>query len=557
MTRWKILCVANQALDICAWCSAATWCEQRKGGRPQCAGCKIVIFFQYLYKPLGFTLLGWQEKVLRDLYGTVQPDTGLRRYRRAYVSTAKKQGKSFLIGGLPIYHLIHEHEIRPEAYGAAAAKDQAAIVFRAAAQLVRANPELLARLRILESTRRITLRNGGGFYAVLSADGDVNDGIEPSLAMIDELHRWKTEKALTLYTVITKGMISRPQPLGIEITTAGEVYKSELCWRQYEYARQVLSGSLKSERFYAAIWAADEKKLAEDPEYWKSREARVAANPSHEDLGGFLKDEALVEELSSAIAIPANYPDYLRYHLNVWVQDEKRAIDLAQWDACPMEWKAEGWPLSPEFLARFVRRECWIGVDLSATTDLTAVTIVFPRDDGHFDFLPFIWATEKALRQLDHLRRYIARGFIEKIQGPVIDYGLVKERILWAKEQFDVREVDWDPWGDKRLVQEITEEGLLCIEVPQRYQPMSFFTKAFLESIAAGKIHHGGHPVLRWSADCLTLKTDRNDNILPSRPDRGRNATRTDPIIAGIMAMGRSLAAEEQTITYMGGFSSE
>jgi phage terminase large subunit-like protein len=404
--------VAKTALDTCSWCSAATWCEQRKGGRPQCAGCKVVAFFKYLYRPLGFTLLGWQEKVLRDLFGTVQVDTGLRRYRRGYISMAKKQGKSFLIGGLPIFHLIHENEIRPEAYGAAASKDQAGIVFRAAALLVRANPDLLARLKILDSTRRITHRHRGGFYAVLSADGDVNDGIEPSLAMIDELHRWKTEKAETLYKVITKGMISRSQPLEVEITTAGEVYKSELCFRQYQYAKQVLSGSLQSDRFYAAIWEADAKRLAEDTEYWKSREARVAANPSHEDLGGFLKDEAIVEELNNAIAVPANYPDYLRYQLNVWVQDVHRAIDLAQWDACPMDWKAEGWPLSDDFVARFANRPCWIGVDLSATTDLTAMTMVFPREDGHFDLVPFIWATAKALRQLD--------GSVANRRGPIL-----------------------------------------------------------------------------------------------------------------------------------------
>jgi len=548
--------VAKQSLDTCAWCAAETWCERRKDGRPQCAGCKIVLFFRYLYRPLGFILLDWQEKVLRDLYGTVQVDTGRRRYRRAYVSMAKKQGKSFLIAGLPIFHMIHEDEIRPEAYGAAASKDQAGIVFRAAAQLVRANRDLLEELKILPSTRRILRRDGGGFYAVLSADGDVNDGIEPSLAMIDELHRWKTEKAKTLYNVITKGMISRKEPLEVEVTTAGEVYKSELCWQQYQYAQQVLSGSIQSERFYAAIWEADAKKLVEDPEYWKSREARVAANPSHEDLGGFLKDEALVDELDKAIAVPAHYPDYLRYHLNVWVQDVSRAIDLAQWDACPMDWQAEGWPFSAAFLARFAKRECFVGVDLSATTDLTAVTIVFPREDGHFDFLSFVWATEKALRQLDHLKKYIARGFIEKVDGQVIDYGLIKERILWAQKEFDVREVDWDPWGDKRLVQEITEEGMECVEVPQRHQPMSFFTKAFLESIAAGKIHHGGNPVLRWSADCLTLRTDGQDNILPSRPDRSRNATRTDPIIAGIMALGRSMAAEDNRINYMGGLRS-
>ena len=102
-----------------------------------------------MYPPLGYRLLDWQKKVLRDIYGTVWPEDGRRKYRSAYISVSKKNGKSFLIGGLPLYHLLMENAHNPEAYGAAAAKDQAGLVFKAAAQLVTANRHLQSRLKVL------------------------------------------------------------------------------------------------------------------------------------------------------------------------------------------------------------------------------------------------------------------------------------------------------------------------------------------------------------------------------------------------------------------------
>ena len=140
MTPSRPSCVADYTLQTCGYCQADTWCEIRRNGMPQCRACKVERFFaEILYPPLGYKLLEWQRKVLRDLYGTVSPEDGKRRYRSAYVSVAKKNGKSFLIGGLPLYHLLMENERNPEAYGAAAAKDQAGLVFKAAAQLVAAN----------------------------------------------------------------------------------------------------------------------------------------------------------------------------------------------------------------------------------------------------------------------------------------------------------------------------------------------------------------------------------------------------------------------------------
>src|SRR5580765_8511910 len=103
MTLSRTSCVADYTLQTCGYCQGDTWCETRRNGMPQCRGCKVERFFaEILYPPLGYKLLDWQRKVLRDLYGTVAPEDGKRRYRSAYVSVAKKNGKSFLIGGLPI-----------------------------------------------------------------------------------------------------------------------------------------------------------------------------------------------------------------------------------------------------------------------------------------------------------------------------------------------------------------------------------------------------------------------------------------------------------------------
>ncbi len=131
----------------CAYCKAETWCEKRSDGTPQCRACKIERFFErVLYPPLGYKLQSWQRKVLRNLYGTVNPENGLRKFRRSFISVGKQNGKSFLLGGLPIYHLLMEAELQPEAYGVASARDQAAIVYKAAALLVDVNPELTKKL---------------------------------------------------------------------------------------------------------------------------------------------------------------------------------------------------------------------------------------------------------------------------------------------------------------------------------------------------------------------------------------------------------------------------
>ena len=546
--------MADYRPETCAYCQTDTWCEIRANGKPQCRACKVERFFEtVLYAPLGFRLLDWQRKVLRDLYGTVQAETGLRQYRIGFVSMAKKQGKSFLIGGLPIYHLLMENEVRPEAYGAAAAKDQAGIVFKAAAQFVKANPVLSERIKLLESTKRMLRRDGGGSYAVLSADGDVQDGIEPSLAVLDELHRWKTAKADTLYDVITKGVISRHEPLVVEVTTAGEQYESPLWFREHEHARQILDGSLKSDRFYAAIWSADAKRLETDADYWKSREARVAANPSHEDHGGFLKDEALVAEMEKAIANPAQRPKYLRYNLNVPViSGEQRAIEMPRWYECGGGVDLQSWSVyDPKLLIEewgLKDRACWAGVDASWTIDLTALSLVFPPvGEEPWSIICFFWMPAERVAERERSDRvpyahWAERKFIEATPGNAVDQNAVKERIRWAAKQFELREVAFDPWNFRTSASDLLGEGLQCIEIRQGYALLSEPTKRLLELYLDRKIRHGNHPVLNWNASCLSLQGDHKDNVQPTKPERGKSSKRIDGISATVTALARAMA---------------
>lgn len=417
---------------------------------------------------------------------------------------------------------------------------------------------------MVASTKRILRYDGGGFYAVLSADGDLQDGIEPSLVIRDEVHRWKTARAETLHDVITKGQISRGEPLDIGITTAGAEYESPLWWREYQHAKPTLDGSLESATFYAAIWEADVQRIDIDPEYWTSREARAAANPSHEDLGGFLKDSALLVELQKALAEPSERSKYLRYHLNVPLKaQEDPIIDMPKWQLCgggvdlrawgkfDIERLIDGW--------RLAGRPCWAGVDSSWTTDLTAVVFVFPpfEREETWSLLPFFWMPNARVRQLERVCRvkystWIERGFIEATDGNAIDLRAVLDRIRWGRREFDLREVPFDRYNFRTEAMNLNEEGILAVEVPQTYVHLSHPTKFLLTSYLDQKIRHGNHPVLNWMASCLQLQYDNKDNCQPTKPTRGKSAKRIDGISAIVTALARALVDQDDRLVYTG-----
>lgn len=518
--------------DECARCQAPTWCISRADGRPQCRACEVERFFDgYLYPPLGYKLLPWQRDFLRTIYGTSESADSWRRYYwSAYLCVPKKQGKTFLVAGLPIYHLIVEAErdeiFSPLAVSAASTRDQANLVMKAALEMIQVNPGLRARLKPLPSTKRIQKRNGNGEYQVLSADGKTNDGCEPSLVIKDEFHRWGKQAHETLDSVLTKGMkVSRKEPLEIKITTAGSIYESKLWAEEHQKAKNVIAGRITIARYYASIYQADPERIKREPEYWKSKEARVLANPSHVENGGFIADEGLASEVEEAVGNPHKISEYIRLNLNVeTLTTGAKAIDPHRWEACP------------HITRGLLGQRCYGGVDLASTTDLASFALWFPDDEGGGDLKTWSWLPEEKIAELSDkckvdLASWVRDGWLIACPGSTIDQNAIQEKVRWAMSEFDVRQVGYDQHNAWKFASELKNEGVDMVPVTQDYAGLNEPAKVMFELIQRGALRHDHQPVETWAADCLRIKTF-NDRIAPVKPERSAAMYRIDPMMA-------------------------
>jgi phage terminase large subunit-like protein len=512
-------------------------------------------FFEHILKHTAdewfgkpFLLMPWQEEALSAIFGELD-EAGNRVIDMAYLEVPKKAGKSEMAAGLALFVLLTTSTPGCQVYGAAAATRQALNVFRAACKMVDQSPVLSKRLRVLRGTHRIIKRSDPeSFYAAVAADGDFGDGVNPAVVIADEIHRWKTRKQLDNWDVLSNGGITRRQTLTIAITTAGVQNESPLAWRLHEKSRKIEEGIVSDEKFYGRIYGAAKEDDPADPATW------IKANPSLKQNGGFLDIEKIREKYVSHEA-EGDLTSFKRYYLNMWDQKESRAIDMVKWDASAGNWHAEGLlakplgdkvrPLSPTVMARFQKRRCWAGVDLSMTTDLSAVSLVFPADDGAFEVLVFFWMPEQAVRQRERrdgmpYQRWADKGFIELSQGDVIDYRDITARLEWADQMFDLSEIGFDPWNSRQISVPMMAEGYPCVEIRQGVATLSEPSKKLLELVAGGKLHHGGHPVLRWNASCLATK-ENNDNLMFTKPERSKSSSRIDGIAATVNALARAI----------------
>lgn len=491
----------------------------------------------YSKKP--FILAPWEKKVVRDVFGTIKPD-GHRQFTTVYIEIGKKNGKTELASGFALYGLIADGESGAEIYSAASTADQAGICFRVAAQMVRNHVWLKNRINIHESTKVLNLKGEPtSFYKAISSDADVQDGIEPHFALFDELHRQKNRK---LYDVLYRGMSNRRQPLFVQLTTAGVVGESEVCWEQHEYARQLLNGVFKDPSFYPVIYGLDESENWQDegkPARYNSKGTCIApatgwykANPA---LGTYLKVEKIREEYQKALRIPGEQNSFRRFRLSQWVSQETRWINSNEWKACG----------DPFDLNSLVGRPCYAGLDLSTSRDITAYVKSF-EIDGIYHLLPHFWVPEEELRRRieqgdNRFEIWRKQGLITITDGNVIDFRVIRQQIEQDSTIYEIKEIGHDPWNATEIVQNLAEHGLTMVPIRQGFATMSPASKDFETLILERRLRHGNNPVLNWMMDCVTIKSDPAGNIKPVKPDRLKSSKRIDGIVAAIMALDRSI----------------
>ena len=469
-----------------------------------------------------FDLMPWQEQVIRDVFGVVK-ENGYRQFTTAFVEIPKKMGKSELAAAIALYLTCFDMEQRAEVYGCASDRQQASIVFDVAADMVRLSPALSKRVKILGSTRKLIHIPTNSFYQVISAEAYSKHGFNISGVVYDELHSAPDRR---LYDVMTKGSgDARKQPLYFLITTAGTDTHS-ICYEVHSKAKDILEGRKHDPTFYPVIYGADESDDWTDPKVW------AKANPS---LGITVDIEKVVAACESAKQNPAEENTFRQLRLNQWVKQAVRWMPMEKWNAC-------SFPVDEDELEG---RVCYGGLDLSSTTDITAFVLVFPPmdEDDKYWILPYFWLPEESVKlrvRRDHVPYDIwaRQGKVQTTEGDVVHYGFIEKFIESVNERFQIKEIAYDRWNATQMTQNLDGEGFTMVPFGQGFSSMSSPTKELMKLTLEQKIAHGGHPVLSWMMDNVTVRTDPAGNI---KMDKQKSTEKIDGAVALVMALDRAM----------------
>ncbi len=475
----------------------------------------------------------WQRFIVGSLFGWRRRD-GTRRFRTAYCEIARKNGKSTIAGGIGLYMLVADGEAGAEVYSAATKRDQAKIVFDAAAQMVKRSPGLKRLVAVYKAN--LSVLSTASKFEPLGADEDGMDGLNVHCALVDELHAHKTRGT---WDVLETAVGARQQPLMFAITTAGFI--RGICYELRTYAVKILDGLLSdvsTDSVFAFVATLDPGDDWRDPTVW------VKANPG---LGVSVAVDELERQAAKAAELPAAQNNFRCKRLNQWVEQAERWVDMARWDECGDE-------VDPEALAG---RECFGGLDLSATTDLTAFLLVFPPagEDELWRLLAHFWVPEDRITKVSegHLVDRVPydvwqrQGLIEGTDGNVVDYDVLRARVGQLGQRYRIREIGYDPWNATQLAVQLQTDGFQMVEMRQGARTLSAPMKYLEGLILDAKLAHGANDVLRWMAGNVAVKVDDNGNITPSKK---LSTGRIDGIVAAVMALGRATVAADATSIY-------
>ncbi|MEG1256403.1 terminase TerL endonuclease subunit [Clostridium sp.] len=474
------------------------------------------------WRGVPFDLLPWQDKIIKDIYGNVK-ENGYRQYNTAYVEIPKKNGKSELAAAIALLMTCGDSEWGAEVYGCASDRQQASIAFDVAVEMVEQCPALKKRIKPIMSMKRLVYKPTNSFYQVLSAEAYTKHGLNVHSVVFDELH---AQPNRDLFDVMTKGSgYARLQPLFFLITTAG-TDRHSICYEQHQKVVDIIEGRKIDQTFYLVIYGID------DNADWGSEENWYKANPS---LGHTIDIEKVRNAYNSARENPAEENIFRQLRLNQWVKQSTRWMPMHVWDECDFNIDIDS----------LRGRECYGGLDLSSTTDITAFVLVFPprTSDEKYIIIPYFWIPDDNLKlrvRRDHVPYDVweKQGFVKTTEGNVVHYGFIEAFIEELGTKYNIKEIAFDRWGAVQMVQNLDGMGFTVVPFGQGYKDMSPSSKELMKLTLEKKIAHGGNPVLRWMMDNIYVKTDPAGNI---KPDKEKSTEKIDGAVALIMALDRAI----------------
>jgi len=483
---------------------------------------RVIVFIESLPCTKGFgageplRLLDFQKEWIEAVYA--EDADGYRQVTTALLSAGRGNGKTVLIAGLCLAHLVGPEAVpRAEVYSAAATREQAALIFAELEAWILRVPWLKERLNVKRFGKVIEDLETGSLYRALASDAPAAHGLAPSFVAADELAVWKRRD---LYEVLRTAMGKRPEALMAVISTQSAAATNILS-ELLDYGERVRTGEVDDPTFYSMLFA-----VLDDADPWDEANWPLA-NPG---LGVIRSLPEMRQEAARAKRMPTFEPAFRNLYLNQRIDASPKAIRPEEWEACAGKVDADA----------LAGRPCWGGLDLSATRDLTALVLFFPQDGGAL--LARFWIPRDGLAMKEAedsvpYRAWISAGHVIATPGAAVNKRAVALGLAEIAQTYDLRGLAFDRWGMSELRRILSEEGITLPlqDWGQGYRDMGPAVSAFEALLADRQLNHGGNPVLRWQSRNLVFETDPAG---ARKPAKNRAVERIDGMVALIMACG-------------------
>ena len=547
---------------------------------PEC-GQRVEKFLRYLCHTKGkwagkrFKILGWQHEMIDRFYSEVEPDDDgvlVRARQYLYLEIPKKNGKSEVSAGLGLYHLMADGEEGAEVYLCAADKQNASIIYTAAAYMVDHTPQLAklqrqGKLKVNPSTKTIRYKPTGSLLQVMSSEAYSKHGYSPSCVIFDELH---AQKSRDLWDIMTGASGSaRRQPAFITLTTAGDdPDRRSIGWEIHEKARRIKNlreGHPESETdeddpLWLPIMYGISTITRDDPDAIEAldiydEELWARCNPS---LGDTVTLRTLRQEAQAAKTSEGAERLFRWLRLNQWI-----SVKSVGWLPLPLYDKTVYRPptlaqVAPANYSTAVRNSlrgkyCFGGLDLSTTTDLSAFVLEFPPQPGLNTWVVLFWAWRPREGLQDAITRdhvpydkWAESDRLVLCEGDMIDFDELRETILEAARMFRLRTLGVDPYLSRMLSGQLMAAKVNVVEIPQNMRGMSPAMKDLEQLLRELKVQHEPSAIARWCFGNVRCKTDGNENI---RPMKDISTGRIDIAVAWIIAHAAAMATPNNTLS--------
>ena len=494
---------------------------------------------RYVGKP--FFLMPWQAFAIANLFGWKRQSDNCRRFRQAYVSVARKNGKSTFAAALCLFAAGYDYNPVSDSFEsvaqviiAASKKEQAERVTMSEAVRMRGQSEKIKEMSDYKN-RQITFSHNSGHVVAVGSD-KAFDGLNPSMVVIDELHAFRsTGLQAEFWSTMKTGSGSRSQPLFIITTTAGST-TSELWKSEWKYATGVAKGDYDDNTYFSLSYELDEEDDALDPDLW------IKANPC---LGVSLTHEYLEDQARPAQTDNIALSRFTRYHGNRIVSSLDGAFNINHWNNCKGE--LSDWKNSDAICG---------GIDLGGRNDLAAFAMVARFKTGkvneigapvyRYEAKSFSYISTDTSRDLtkEPFDQFVSSGILTTTKFPVSE--LEQDFILEARKH-GCQEVAFDPYQAQRSSENLESNGIPAVAMPQTTGHFNAPITELRQCMSDGRFLHNGDPLLGWCIGNAVTDTDKQDRMMLCKRE---SSEKIDPAVALVMAFSRATAAAGRADSY-------